>query len=135
MSDDEILICEGRFQVWDRGDRIAEVSTVGGVEVTTAEFAEAVRRQDAIFDREHIPLQVGKAVPCNPIVAIVQAVPAHTSDGYSDSDLGSAFPGMLQLRGGALLDGRDEHPVADMEQLAALLRKVTWPTLSERELN
>jgi hypothetical protein len=84
-------ICGGRFEVWDRGDGIAEVSPTGVVGVTTKEQIHAGPIGFVHGDRQ----------------------PDQDETGYLET--ASAFPGVFQISGENFVD------VESIEALEAFL--------------
>lgn len=93
-------LCDGRFDVWDRGDGIAEVSPSGAVGVTTQEMADSCKVFDKSFGRSHISIPVGFSISA-PVVGLVHGEQQPDQDETGYLETASAFPGYFRIAGHA----------------------------------
>jgi len=91
-------LCDGKFEVWDRGDGIAEVSPVGLVGTVSKEMVESWAAFDKSIGRPSLPVPVGIPISAGPI-AFVHADQQPPQDETGYLDVGSAFPGHVTLPG------------------------------------
>lgn len=111
-------ICGGRFEVWDRGDGIAEVCPAGSVGYVTAELVGKWNAFRSSLGQAPIEVPLGLPIQAGPI-AYVHAHCEPDQDESGFCELGSAFPGRLDGRGVPSLD------VADIESLEAVFDPAT----------
>jgi len=91
-------ICDGQFEVWDRGDGIAEVSPNKTVGVVTAEMAKSCAAFDKKIGRSPLFMPVGFPISAGPIGWVHgERQPDQDETGYLE--VGSAFPGYLRITG------------------------------------
>lgn len=122
---DRIEICNGAFEVWDRGDRHAQISTA----IKPRQLcSQMLAGQDGAFGRQPIISPESLLVVNSSIVGFVVSVPEFDASlDYPDCCLGSAFPGRLKTSGGPLhhVDG---VIVADIHELEGVLGELPRAT-------
>ncbi len=86
---------DGRFEIVDRGDGVAEITSLDYHGVVTEEVRAAALAFDLSFGRNPLPLPLGAPMD-GKIIGFVNGVTGW--DGSSDEPA-SAFPGWAQLEG------------------------------------
>ncbi len=122
---ESIEICNGAFEVWDRGDRHAEISTAIKPRYVSGQMLAG---QDEALGRPPIISPEGLLAVTSSIIGFVVSVPEFDASlDYPDCCLGSAFPGKLKTSGGPLrhIDG---VIVADIHELEGVLGELPRAT-------
>lgn len=100
-----VALCDGLFEVEDRGDGVAEIALVGHFGTITEETVEHLRRFDEQLGRRHIGMPIGHKIS-GMLVGLVQR---------SAHDDGPVFPGTARFC------DKDPQTVANLLDLEAYL--------------
>lgn len=124
--EDIIKLCDGAYELWDRGYRHAEISTgIRPMQVSGRMLSD----QDKALGRTPIIGPDSFLVVCGMIVAWVVSVPAYDDSlEYPDCYLGSAFPGRVSASGPLKqIDGAMVANVQELERMIDLVQEANVP--------
>lgn len=123
--EDSIEICNGAFELWDRGDRHAEISTAISPKRLSGQM---LTQQDEALGRTPITAPESFLVVRNMIVAWVVSVPGYdVSLEYPECCLGSAFPGRVTATSGPLkhIEGAIVADIQELERMIGVFPRAT----------
>lgn len=118
---EKVEICDGTFQVWDRGDRRAQISTT--IEPRLLSGRMLADQDKALGRQPIIPFESFVTVASAVIGFVVTNPEFDANQSYPDCCYGSAFPGKVSAGSGPLqrIDGALVADLAELERLIGAL--------------